>query len=40
MSLTLHALRERSDALLGFTADYDAFCITLGLEPEVQDVGS
>jgi hypothetical protein len=38
--LTLHALRERSDALLGFTADYDAFCITLGLEPEVQDVGS
>lgn len=33
----LDALRERSDALLGFTADYDAFCITLNLEPEPTD---
>ena len=32
--LTLHALRERSDALLGFTADYEAFCETLRLEPQ------
>lgn len=31
---TLDALRERSDALLGFTADYEAFCDTLNLEPE------
>ena len=32
-------LRERSDALLGFTADYEAFCQTLGLapEPEIED---
>jgi hypothetical protein len=30
----LDGLRERSDALLGFTADYEAFCETLGLEPE------
>jgi hypothetical protein len=30
----LDGLRERSDALLGFTADYEAFCGTLGLEPE------
>jgi hypothetical protein len=30
----LDAFRERSDALLGFTADYDAFCETLGLEPQ------
>lgn len=29
----LDGLRERADALLGFTADYDAFCETLGLEP-------
>ena len=34
---TLDALRERSDALLGFTADYEAFCETLGLEPEPRD---
>jgi hypothetical protein len=32
----LDGLRERSDALLGFTADYEAFCETLGLE-EVED---
>lgn len=32
----LDGLRERSDALLGFTADYEAFCQTLGLE-EVSD---
>lgn len=32
--ITLTALRERSDALLGFTADYEAFCETLNLEPE------
>ena len=30
----LDGLRERSDALLGFTADYEAFCETLGLEPQ------
>lgn len=30
----LDGLRERSDALLGFTADYEAFCETLGLEQE------
>jgi hypothetical protein len=30
----LDALRERSDALLGFTADYDAFCETLNLTPD------
>lgn len=29
----LTGLRERADALLGFTADYDAFCETLNLEP-------
>lgn len=34
----LIALRERSDALLGFTADYDAFCETLGLEPQPLEV--
>ena len=35
----LDGLRERSDALLGFTADYEAFCQTLGLapEPEIED---
>ena len=28
-----------ADALLGFTADYEAFCQTLGLapEPEIED---
>ena len=31
---TLDGLRERSDALLGFTADYEAFCETLRLKPE------
>lgn len=31
---TLDGLRERSDALLGFTAGYEAFCETLRLEPE------
>jgi len=30
----LIALRERSDALEGFTASYEAFCETLDLEPE------
>jgi hypothetical protein len=30
----LDGLRERSDALLGFTGNYDAFCETLGLEPD------
>lgn len=30
----LDGLRERSDALLGFTAGYEAFCETLQLEPE------
>jgi hypothetical protein len=34
---TLDALRERSDALLGFTADYEAFCETLGLEPQEEE---
>lgn len=34
---TLDGLRERSDALLGFTADYDAFCETLGLEPKEEE---
>ena len=29
----LIAMRERHDALMGFTADYDAFCETLGVEP-------
>jgi hypothetical protein len=33
----LDGLRERSDALLGFTADYEAFCQTLGLEPEQEE---
>lgn len=33
----LDALRERSDALLGFTADYEAFCETLDLEPEQEE---
>jgi hypothetical protein len=33
----LDGLRERSDALLGFTADYEAFCETLNLEPEQED---
>jgi hypothetical protein len=33
----LDGLRERSDAMLGFTADYEAFCETLGLEPEQED---
>ena len=33
----LDAMRERSDALLGFTADYEAFCQTLGLEPEKEE---
>jgi hypothetical protein len=33
----LDGLRERSDALLGFTADYEAFCETLGLKPEAGD---
>lgn len=33
----LDAYRERSDALLGFTSDYEAFCETLGLEPEAPD---
>jgi hypothetical protein len=33
----LDGLRERSDALLGFTADYEAFCETLGLEPEEEE---
>jgi hypothetical protein len=32
--MTLVGLRERADALLGFTADYEAFCETLNLEPE------
>lgn len=31
--MVLIGLRERADALLGFTADYDAFCETLNLEP-------
>ena len=32
---TLDALRERADALRGIAeADYEAFCETLGLEPE------
>lgn len=31
---TLDVLRERSDALLGFTSSYEAFCETLGLAPE------
>lgn len=30
----LDAYRERSDALLGFTAEYEAFCETLNLEPQ------
>lgn len=33
----LIAMRERSDALLGFTASYEAFCETLGLEPEPEE---
>jgi hypothetical protein len=33
----LDGLRERSDALLGFTAGYEAFCETLGLEPEQEE---
>jgi hypothetical protein len=33
----LDGLRERSDALLGFTADYEAFCETLNLEPEQEE---
>jgi len=35
--LTLTGLRERADALLGFTADYEAFCETLGLAPESEE---
>lgn len=35
--LTLVGLRERSDALLGFTADYEDFCAVLGLEPEQEE---
>lgn len=35
--VTLIGLRERADALLGFTADYEAFCETLGLEPEPEE---
>jgi hypothetical protein len=34
---TLDGLRERADALLGFTADYEAFCETLNLEPEQEE---
>lgn len=34
---TLVGLRERADALLGFTADYEAFCSTLGLDPEPEE---
>jgi hypothetical protein len=30
----LIGLRERADALEGFTGDYEAFCETLNLEPE------
>lgn len=33
----LTGLRERADALLGFTADYEAFCETLALEPEPEE---
>lgn len=33
----LTGLRERADALLGFTAGYEAFCETLGLEPYEED---
>lgn len=36
----LDGLRERSDALLGFTADYEAFCETLGLEPEQEELAA
>jgi hypothetical protein len=36
----LDGLRERSDALLGFTADYEAFCETLGLEPEPEEAAA
>lgn len=32
--MVLTGLRERADALLGFTADYEAFCETLDLTPE------
>jgi len=35
--MTLIGLRERADALLGFTANYEAFCETLGLEPVIED---
>ena len=31
---TLDTYKARSDALLGFTADYEAFCETLNLEPQ------
>jgi hypothetical protein len=34
---TLDGLRERADALLGFTADYEAFCETLNIEPEQEE---
>ena len=36
----LIGLRERADALLGFTADYEAFCETLGLEPEAEEAAA
>jgi hypothetical protein len=36
----LDGLRERSDALLGFTADYEAFCVTLGLQPEQEELAA
>jgi hypothetical protein len=36
----LDGLRERSDALLGFTADYEAFCETLNLEPEQEELAA
>jgi hypothetical protein len=36
----LDGLRERSDALLGFTADYEAFCVTLGLDPEEEELAA
>ena len=36
----LIGLRERADALLGFTADYEAFCETLGLEPEQEEAAA
>jgi hypothetical protein len=35
---TLHGLRERADALMGLVeADYEAWCETLGVEPEGKD---